>query len=104
MSSLLGFCDPRVFHLSYLLGEMKDCKLYVIVYVNDNNKSWKKKKKKTCKWQSGPNAHMTRLATALLGDSIAIPPNTGIKKWEKKIGKKPLTTKNNNKIKQRKRS
>ena len=46
---------------------------------------------------------MTRLATALLGDSIVIPPSTGIRKREKKIGKKPLTTKNNNEIKQGKK-
>ena len=63
-----------------------------------------KKKKKHVSGNQAQNAHMTRLATALLGDSIAISPNTGIKKREKKIGKKPLTTKNNNKIKQRKRS
>ena len=79
---------------------MKDCKLYVICCVNDNKINRGKNEHKGGK--PAQNAHMTRLVTALLGDSIAIPLNTGIKKWEKEIGKNPLTAKNNNEIKQSK--
>ena len=68
--------------------------------VNDNTINREKKHRSGNQAQ---NAHMTRLATALLGNSIAIPSNTEFKKREERIGKKRhLTTKNNNEIKKRK--